>query len=301
MTKPDETLVVEMVPIEAISVPNPRVRSKVSFDQLVDSISKVGLKKPITLTRWENGNDDTGFDLVCGQGRLEAYAALGQREIPAIIEDVSDQDRMLRSVVENIARRQHRPLELLRDIGELRKRGYSDPEIATKTGLTQTYVHSIGHLLEEGETRLIAAVETGQIPLTVALEIAEVDLEGAQEALTKAYETGALRGRKLLAAKRIVEQRQRRGKSQYTRKLREHGKTLSSDALVRAYKQEADQQRLMIRRAEIAQNRLLFIVTAMRSLLSDAHFTTLLRAENLETLPRVFADLITRRTRDDRA
>ncbi len=132
MTKPDETLVVEMVPIERISVPNPRVRSKVSFDQLVESISRVGLKKPITLTRREEDDGGTGFDLVCGQGRLEAHAKLGQSEIPAIVEDVSDEDRMLRSVVENIARRQHRPLELLRDIGELRKRGYSDREIATK-------------------------------------------------------------------------------------------------------------------------------------------------------------------------
>jgi len=292
MTKPDESLVVEMVPIARISVPNPRVRSKVSFDQLVESISKVGLKKPITLTRREDNNGDESFDLVCGQGRLEAYAALGQSKIPAIVEDVSDEDRMLRSVVENIARRQHRPLELLRDIGELRKRGYSDPEIATKTGLHQSYVQSIGRLLAEGETRLIVAVETGRIPLNVALEIAEVDLDGAQEALAKAYESGALRGKKLLAAKRIVEQRQRRGKSQDVGRIRERGKKLSSDALVRAYNQEAERQRLLIKRAEIAQNRLLFIITAMRSLLTDAHFATLLRAEKLETLPRPLAKLI---------
>jgi len=292
MTKPDETLVVEMVPIARISVPNPRVRSKVSFDQLVDSISKVGLKKPITLTRRGDDGGDTGFDLVCGQGRLEAYAALGQHDIPAIIEDVSNEDRMLRSVVENIARRQHRPLELLRDIGELRKRGYSDPEIATKTGLHQSYVQTIGRLLAEGETRLIVAVETGRIPLNVALEIAEVDLDGAQEALAKAYESGALRGKKLLAAKRIVEQRQQRGKRLKPFRSGKRSKRLSSDALVRAYNQEADRQRLLIKRAEITQNRLLFIVAAMRSLLADAHFATLLRAEKLETLPRPLTNLI---------
>lgn len=62
---------------------------------------------------------------------------------------------------------------------------------------------------------------------------------------------------------------------------------------MRAYNQEADRQRLLIKRAEIAENRLLFIVTAMRSLLADAHFATLLRAEKLETLPRPLADLIT--------
>lgn len=295
MVKPDETLVVEMVSVGHITVPNPRVRSKVSFDQLVDSIDKVGLKKPITLTRRGNDGSDARYDLVCGQGRLEAFVALGQSDIPAIIEEVSEEDRMLRSVVENIARRHHRPLELLRDIGELRKRGYSDPEIATKTGLSKIYVQSIGRLLEEGETRLIAAVETGQIPLNVALEIAEVDLAGAQEALAKAYESGALRGKKLLAAKRIVEQRQRSGKKQKSNGNGRHGRKLSADALVRAYKQEADRQRLLIKRAEFAQNRLLFIVTATRSLLADAHFATLLRAENLETLPRALADLITAR------
>ena len=43
MVKPDETLVMEMVSVGHIMVPNPRVRSKLSFDQLVDSIAKVGL------------------------------------------------------------------------------------------------------------------------------------------------------------------------------------------------------------------------------------------------------------------
>ena len=96
MVKPEETLVVEMVSVGHITVPNPRVRSKVSFDQLVDSIAKVGLKKPITLTRRVNDGSDMRYDLVCGQGRLEAFVALGQRDIPAIIEEVSEEDRMLR-------------------------------------------------------------------------------------------------------------------------------------------------------------------------------------------------------------
>lgn len=44
-------------------------------------------------------------------------------------------NRMLRSVIENIARRQKRPLELLAHIGTLRERGYNDAVIAEKTGL----------------------------------------------------------------------------------------------------------------------------------------------------------------------
>lgn len=293
MIKPESTFSVTMVEIDRIRVPNPRVRSKMSFDQLIDSISKVGLKKPITLARESEGQGFEGFDLVCGQGRLEAFIALGQRKIPAIIENFSNEDRMLRSVVENVARRHHKPLELLSDIGELRKRGYSYPEIASKTGLTQTYVRAIGRLLEKGEARLISAVETGQMPLHVALEIAEVDLDGAQQALAKAYETGALRGKNLLGAKRIVEQREKRGKTQKTGRSSERGSRLSANGLIRANKQETERQKLLVRRAENTQNRLRFIVSAMRSLLADAHFTTLLRAEKLETLPSKLVELIT--------
>jgi ParB family chromosome partitioning protein len=40
------------------------------------------------------------------------------------------------SFVENIARRQHRPIEMMQEIGSLHRRGYSDTEIAAKIGCT---------------------------------------------------------------------------------------------------------------------------------------------------------------------
>lgn len=67
---------------------------------------------------------------------------------------------------------------------------------------------------------------------------------------------------------------------------------MSSEALVRAYEKEADRQRLLIRKAEITQDRLLFVVEATRTLLNDENFVTLLRAENLSTMPRPLANLI---------
>ena len=265
------------------------------FRQIVDSISKVGLKKPITVSR--NGNDDNEepYQLVCGQGRLEAFISLGEREIPAIVVDVTEEDSLIMSLVENLARRQHRPLELLHDIGELGKRGYSEKEIAAKTGLSNEYVHSMRHLLEEGEERLLAAVETGQIPVSVAIDIAEADEDGVQEALAQAYQGGLLRGKKLLIAKRLVERRRKGGKSVHRKRLGATRSRMSSEALVRAYEKEADRQRLMIKKAEIAQNRLLFVVEAMRRLLTDENFLTLMRAEGLATMPRPLADLVAAR------
>ncbi len=295
MTAKQETITIEMIPVDQIAVINPRTRDKKTFRQIVDSISKVGLKKPITVSRNGMGDSETPYQLVCGQGRLETFISLGEREIPAIVVDVTEEDSLVMSLVENLARRKHRPLELLHDIGELGKRGYSDTEIAAKTGLSYEYVHAIRHLLEEGEERLLTAVETGQIPVSVAIDIAEADEEGVQEALAQAYQEGLLRGKKLLTAKRLVEQRRRRGKA-IRRGVPEATRSrMSAETLVRAYEKEADRQRLMIKKAEITQNRLLFVVEAMRQLLADENFVTLLRAESLATMPRPLADLISAR------
>lgn len=295
MTSTPDAITIEMIPVDLITVLNPRVRNKKVFRQIVDSISNVGLKKPITVSRNKEMNGEAVYELVCGQGRLEAFISLGQQEIPAIVVDVTEEDRLIMSLVENLARRQHRPMELLRDIGELKKRRYSDTKIAKKTGLSYEYVHSIRRLLEEGEERLLVAVESGQIPISVAIDIAEADAEGVQEALAQAYEKGLLRGKKLLAAKRLVEQRQRRGKAHRNKSSDKTRSRMSSESLVRAYQKEADRQRLMIKRAEVAQNRLLFVIEAMRTLLADENFVTLLRAEGLKTMPRTLADLIAAR------
>lgn len=154
---------VQIIPIAAITVENPRERSEKTFRALVDSIAKVGLKKPITVARDKDGAGEA-WRLVCGQGRMEAYLALGETHIPAIVVDADEAERLLRSVIENVARRQQRPLELMQDIVILRDRGYSDFQIAEKTGLSQSYVHEIGELIANGEERLLIAVETGQMP-----------------------------------------------------------------------------------------------------------------------------------------
>src|SRR3546814_13926897 len=92
----------------------------------------------------------------------------------------------------------------------MRERGYSDNEIAEKTGLSAYYVHSVGKLLERGERRLVAAVEAGYLPISVALEICEADDQGVQAALHKASEDESLRGRARIAARRQIGRATRR-------------------------------------------------------------------------------------------
>ena len=256
---------VQIIPIAAITVENPRERSEKTFRALVDSIGKVGLKKPITVARVD-GEAGEAWRLVCGQGRMEAYVALGETHIPAIVVEASEVERLLRSVIENIARRQQRPLELLQDIAVLRDRGYSDQDIAEKTGLSLSYVHEIGELIANGEERLLIAVETGQMPLSVALYIARAEEKDVQSALEAAYVSGELRGKKLLEARRLVELRQRHGKQRGATRSRQPKLGMTSAALVRAYRAEAERQQDMIRRAQATRSSLLFLEAASQSL-----------------------------------
>jgi len=152
---------IQLILIEQIIVLNPRSRNKPLFNTIVTNISHLGLKRPITVTPRPDGK----YDLVCGQGRLEAYKALGATTIPAIIITATKEDRYLMSLVENIARRRHTTTELLKEICTLKTRGYTAEEISAKTDLDRAYVNSITHLLEHGEERLIEAVERGALPL----------------------------------------------------------------------------------------------------------------------------------------
>src|SRR5215475_850396 len=94
-------LKVEMVPVNQIHILNPRTRNKLVFQGIVSNISALGLKKPITVARRREPIDGKCFDLVCGQGRLEAFIALEQPEIPAIIIEASREECFLMSLVEN--------------------------------------------------------------------------------------------------------------------------------------------------------------------------------------------------------
>jgi ParB family chromosome partitioning protein len=281
---------VQMIPIEQINILNPRSRNRATFRDMVSNISNVGLKKPITVACRKQPTNGKLYDLACGEGRLEAYIALGQTEIPAIVTDATREDCFVMSLVENLARRPHAPLELMREINSLKSRGYNTTEIAKKIDLAKSYVIGIAHLLDHGEERLLAAVDKGRIPLSVAMQISNSDDTGIQQALCDAYENKTLRGRKLLTVRKIIEQRKTKGKRLNQGHRSKEERVPTADALVRVYRQEADRQKETVRKARVTENRLIFIVTALKNLFQDDNFLTLLKAEQLETLPAYLAE-----------
>lgn len=274
--------------IDKIRVLNPRERDKKKHQQLIDSIASVGLKCPIRVSR-RSESDEDGFDLVFGQGRLEAFQALGAREIPAMIVDVPKEDRLLMSLVENFARRYPNPVALVREIERLKGLGYSNVQIGKKIGVSDTVVGGLAVLSRSGEERLLKATLLGKISMSVAIDIAKTESVQAQRELLKAYETKKLGATSLRVVKSLIEKRQLYGKGTGEGGDSSNRKKPSADALVVAYRSEMDRRKNLTQKADAAEKRLLFVVTALKKLLSNENYVNLLRAERLDSLPEYLA------------
>lgn len=276
---------IEQIPLELIKVINPRQRNKKVFARLVENIANLGLKRPITVA-----HTNAGFDLVCGQGRFEAFKVLGERKIPCVVITASEVDRYLISLVENLARRKHSNRDLLEAINSLHDRGYTTKQISQKTCLDYNYVGGILILLRQGEERLISAVEKGWLPIKIAITVARSDDTVTQAAMLEAYENGLLKGEQLMKVRRLIDNRRAGGKCFKHQKI--PVKITTSRQLLNAYQSEVRRQRLMVKKADIGEQRLLFIVTALRRLLSDEYFCSLLKSEGIEDMPQVLADRV---------
>jgi ParB family chromosome partitioning protein len=265
---------IKSIPIAAITMPNPRDRQEAPFKELVASVAALGLKRPITVSGHKGSET---YELVCGQGRIEAFAALKAKEIPAVLVEATAEDCILMSLVENIARRRHSPVELVGDIGRLAR--HSDPqEVAAKLGVSEAYVNTVCYLLRHGEDRLIKALERKTVLPTLALEIARARTPQLQAALLELHTRDGHTTHEVAKIRKLFGESRRRANRVTEQEVTPAG-------LVRAYRRETDRQKLVARKAALANMRLLFIESALRTLLNERMFITLLREEGLDRVP----------------
>ncbi|MFP6557905.1 plasmid partitioning protein RepB C-terminal domain-containing protein [Paraburkholderia sp. B3] len=277
---------VELIDVDRIRVLNPRERNRRVHQEIVRSIESVGLKRPITVCRTDETAHTGIYDLVCGQGRLEAFMILGQKKIPALVISAPERECLIKSLVENIARRQPRAVEVLENISILRHRGYSNAEIGRKIGCSAEWVKEIGILLDRGEKRLLAAVEAGQMPLSLAVDIARAPDAECQTLLMDAYNRNELRGRKVAVVRKLLELRAKSGKTLSNNvSSRSRSKAYKPDELRRLYEQEAARHRAVVKRAEFTQSRLIGVIEAFRDLLQVDEFVDLLSEESRNSMP----------------
>jgi len=67
---------------------------------------------------------------------------------------------------------------------------------------------------------------------------------------------------------------------------------VTKDSLVRDYQQQVREQKALIRKAAMTRDRLLLMSSAMKSLLADELFVTLLHNEGLADMPEQLAQRV---------
>ena len=201
----DENTKISIIKISSIKIENPRTRSKFRHDEITESINKSGLRKPITVRRI---NDETyKYALICGQGRLESISKLNEDSIPAFIIDIDEEGAYIMSLVENFARINPRAGEQFYRIKEMKLEGFSEKEIAKTVGCTVSWINSISTLLEKGESKLLSIVESGKMPLYLAVQIARSDFNDSQNLIVDAFDEGKIKGKNITKIRDILDSR----------------------------------------------------------------------------------------------
>jgi ParB family transcriptional regulator, chromosome partitioning protein len=139
-----------------------QTRSQMNEDQLAElaaSITANGVVQPILVRPMANGR----FQLIAGERRLRASKLAGKTTVPAILRQVSDEQAMEITIVENLQRADLNPMEQARAYERLAREFHMTQEqMAQRTGKDRATVANFLRLLRlpEGvQTR----VEKGEL------------------------------------------------------------------------------------------------------------------------------------------
>ena len=257
----------ELVPVDRINILNPRSRDKRQFDESVRSIDDVGLYKPICVN-CRNFKKTGMYDLVCGQGRLEAYIALSKEEILAEIIDEDDTNAYIFSLVENIARVRPSSIEFARTLVQMYDSGVTIPDLVRITGRSDGNIKEYIRLMKNGEERLIRGVEENIYPISFATQVASSDETSAQQLLMDAYEDGMINSSNLRDVRDIIDGRMQEGRTKPPRNLEE----LKTDI-----KNITEQKEGFCEQAQRRESRLIQLLIVIKKLMADPKFRECLK------------------------
>ena len=275
-----------MIPVDKIVVLNPRNRDKQQFAMNVRSIEELGQLKPIVVSA--RNLDKTGFyELVCGQGRLQAHQQLKRAEIAAEIIDCDKKSALIASLVENIARVPRNTMWFAREMKRMHDDGMSFAKIASIVGKPQTYVSDYINLVEQGESRLIQGVEHGLFSMSLAVRVAQSDDATIQNVLMDAFDEGLVNCNTVTRVRKLLEMRMQRGKSPNTRAARREPPPCSIKELAKAIAATTKDKEDFVRETTRKENRLLSLLMGTSALLADEKLVALLTTHKLDKPPEL--------------
>ena len=146
--QPESSGGTQQVPIIAIA-PNPsQPRSEINdagLEELANSILEHGIIQPLILSK---GASDNKYTLIAGERRLRAAEIAGLESVPAIIRDVTEQERLEIALIENIQREDLSPLEAAHAYQQLNDEfNLSHEDISLRVGKSRAAITNTLRLL----------------------------------------------------------------------------------------------------------------------------------------------------------
>ena len=128
------------------------------LDELAQSIKENGVIQPIIVRQ----SPVIGYEILAGERRYRASLLAGLRSIPAVVKQLSDQEMMVQSIIENLQRENLNPIEEARAYESLVEKGFTHAEIADKMGKSRPYISNSIRLLSLPEP-ILSEVESGKL------------------------------------------------------------------------------------------------------------------------------------------
>ena len=126
--------------------------------ELAQSIKENGIIQPIIVRQ----SPVIGYEILAGERRYRASLLAGLKSIPAVVKQLSDQEMVIQSIIENLQRENLNPIEEARAYESLVEKGFTHAEIADKMGKSRPYISNSIRLLSLPE-QILSEVENGKL------------------------------------------------------------------------------------------------------------------------------------------
>ena len=153
-----------------------------TLGELADSIRKYGVIQPLLVY-----DMDTHYEIIAGERRWRAAQMAGLKEIPVIIKDYSDREKVEVSLIENIQRENLNPIEEAKAFKRLTEEfGLKQDELAESVSKSRTAITNsmrllklcdevqqmvIDEMISSGHARALLAIEDPEIQKAAAVKI----------------------------------------------------------------------------------------------------------------------------------
>jgi ParB family chromosome partitioning protein len=132
-----------------------------AMSELVESIKARGILQPL-LTRRDPKNG-ARYQIIAGERRWRAAQAAGLHEVPVLVRDLSDQEAMAASLVENLQRQDLNPIEEAEGYKRLLEEfGLTQEQLGAAVGKSRSHIANTIRLLQLPE-RVLAEVQSGTL------------------------------------------------------------------------------------------------------------------------------------------